>query len=86
MANNDLPDKWFLIKHECGAVITISMKEILKSYTERNENSSQITCPSCGKKFLDLEKLGIFFEQYAALIWALKEEKSEIKEIESPAI
>lgn len=83
---NDLPEKWFLIKHECGAVMTISMTEILKSYSERNSNSPQITCPSCGKQFLNIEKLGIFFEQYAALLWALKEEKSEIKEIESPAI
>ena len=86
MSSNDLPEKWFLIKHECGAVMTVSMTEILKSYSERNENSSQITCPSCGKHFLNIEKLGIFFEQYAALLWALKEEKSEIKEIESPVI
>ena len=75
MEINDLPEKWFLGKHECGAVMTISMTGLLKSYA-----------PSCGKQFINIEKLGLFFEQYTALLWSLKEEKSEIREIEGPVI
>ena len=73
--------RMFLIKHkDCGCMI-VKSNEIVERFGRMSRDDRPITCPTCGKEWIEWKSIGTFLQEYHKLISELAKENFTITEI-----
>ena len=75
--------RWFLIKHECGSILTVDPERFYTVGNEQDYINYDLRCPSCQKTIDEdtVEMFRKFISRYKVLIKVFSEKGFTLREI-----